>query len=214
MSLTRVMQSTTLTRFSSGHLSPYVPIDVSSENRIEPARQKWLKAQKEAEAPLDRDVQIRAIDAYAEYDRVRIQFPPPMDMVLIPIQIETRFKGDVPDVVFMSPPGPYQFDPARKYLFFASFMMQRLDARFVGPAGLPMPAGDDSPAVRVVRAATTATHGGVVLGSIELDSPSDSGSLASPVPGLAVRIQAPALSWTPRRTPREFSWSRKFRRVR
>jgi hypothetical protein len=172
-----------------GTPQPPVLINVSFEDRIEPARQKWLKAQKEAEASLDRDVQIRAIDAHAEYDWVRIQFPPPMDMVLIPIQIDTRFKGDVPDVVFMSPPGPYQFDPARRYLFFASFMMQMLDAQFVRPAGLPMPLEDDDAAVRVVRAATTAVRGGVVFGSIDMESPS--GGATSQAADVPVRVQAP-----------------------
>jgi hypothetical protein len=178
-----------------GTPQPPVPMNVSFEDRIEPARQKWLKAQKEAEGSRDRDVQIRAIDAFAEYDHLRIQFPPPMDMVLIPVQIDTRFKGDVPDVVFMSPPGPYQFDPARRYLFFASFMMQMLDARFVRPAGLPMPAGDDAPAERVVRAAMTATRGGLIFGSIETESPSDPGGAMSPAAGVSVRVQAPGFTF-------------------
>ena len=177
-----------------GQPQPPVSIKVSFEDRIEPARQKWLKAKKEAEGSLDRDVQIRAIDAHTEYDQLRSQFPPPMDMVLIPIHIDTRFKGDVPDVVFMSPPGPYIFDPARRYLFFTSFMMQMLDTRFVRPAGLPMPVEEDDTAMRVVRAATTAARGGVLLGSIDMESPTDPAGPTSPAAGVTVRVQAPGFT--------------------
>lgn len=138
---------------------------------------------------------MRACESIAGADAIFIGQPqPPVlfnDMVVIPIHVDTRFKGKVSDAVLMSPPGPFLLDPASRYLFFTSFMLPMGDARLVRPAGLPLPAGDEAAAVRVVRAATTAARGIVILGSIEVESPGDPGSLVSPVAGLAVRIEAP-----------------------
>ncbi len=44
---------------------------VSFEDRIQPARERWLKAQAEADKSTDRDVHIKAVDAQVEYDHLR-----------------------------------------------------------------------------------------------------------------------------------------------
>jgi hypothetical protein len=172
-----------------GRPQPPTSINVSFEHKIEPARQKWLKAKEEASHSQDLAVQIKAIQASDDYQALRARYPAPMDMVLMPIHVETRFKGEVPDVVFMSLPGPDPLKPDRPYVFFTLFMMEMLDTRLVRPAGLPKPVEDDDAAVRVVRAATSAARGGVVLGWIATESPKDPGGSASPAAGINVRVE-------------------------
>src|SRR5687767_12950760 len=76
-----------------GRPQPPTTVNVSFEHKIEPARQKWLKAKEEADGSKDFDVHVRALKARDEYEALRIQFPPPTIMVLAPIHVETRFKS-------------------------------------------------------------------------------------------------------------------------
>ena len=167
-------------------------INVSFEHLIEPARQKWLKAKEEASrSQQDIEVQIRAVKANDEYNMLRAQYPQPMDMVLIPIHVDARLKGETPDLVYMSAPGPKPLETDRPYLFFTHYMMEMWDKRLLRPAGLPKPVEEDDAVVQFVREATSATRGGVVFGWIVTESAVAPDGSAAPAPGVDVRVEAP-----------------------
>jgi len=66
--------------------------------------------------------------------------------------------------------------------------MPTLDRRIVLPASIPRLADHSAYALPLIMAATSATHGGVVYGSLTYESPRDLDSAASPASGVGVRI--------------------------
>jgi hypothetical protein len=160
---------------------------VSFEDRIQPARERWLKAQAEADKSTDRDVHIKAIDAQAEYDHLRAYYPAPQTLVVIPIEVDTSFKGVTAPVVYMQAAMEKELDPGRPYIFFSYLIMAMFDDRILEPAGMPQPVETAELTLRLIQEALSASHGGTVIGSIDYELTGDPDTPAA-AGGLAVRI--------------------------
>ncbi len=159
---------------------------VSFEDRIQPARERWLKAQAEADASRDNEVHIRAIRAFEEYEELRGRYPKPQKMVLIPIEVATNFKGPATPIVYMQ--GLDKFEPGRSYVFFGHLSMPTLDDRIMDPASMPQPVEKAELTLRLIQEALSASHGGTVIGSVEYESAGEPGNAATAAAGLTVRI--------------------------
>ena len=162
---------------------------VSFEDRIQPARERWLKAQAEADGSKDTEVHIRAIRAFDDYESLRIRYPEPMEMVLIPVEVETHFKGVTPPLVYLQNMGLDELEPGRRYVFFSDFLMPPdMEDRIMNPAGIPQAVEKAELSLRLIREALAASYGGTVIGSIEYEPSGDPANKPTAAAGLTVRI--------------------------
>jgi len=65
------------------------------------------------------ELTIRMIKAADGFDRARAMHPPPVDVSVTPLLVETPFRGVTTPELFMWNRGQPELDPARSYLFYA-----------------------------------------------------------------------------------------------
>ncbi len=165
---------------------------VSFEDRIRPARERWLKAQAEADGSKDTEVHIRAIRAFDDYESLRIRYPEPRKMVLIPVEVETHLKGATPPLVYLQNMGLDELEPGRRYVLFSDFLMPPdMEDRIMNPAGIPQAVEKAELSLRLIREALAASYGGTVIGSIEYEPAGDPANKPTAAAGLTVRIASP-----------------------
>lgn len=170
---------------------------ISGEEGIEKARilmdaaERELKAFEALKMPPEigatrhYDLTVRAIRARDEYDRTRAMHPPPVDLSLTPILVETAFRGVTTAELFMMNRGQPELDPARSYLFYAERPMGPLapDVIFAAqPKSVDSAEGD----LRFLHDAVANNPGTVVYGSLMLEDLSD--RRPSPLGGIVLRI--------------------------
>ena len=171
---------------------------ISGEEEIEKARlimeaaERELKAFEGLKMPLEigeqrnRELAIRFVKAQAEWGRTRAMYPPPFDLSLIPMSVETPFRGVPPGDLFLMNKGQPELDPSRSYLIYA----QRDIADFLAPNVFA--------ARSVVDIDSAATHleflndaanasGATVYGSLGMEDPDDQRRL-TPLGGVVLRL--------------------------
>ena len=105
---------------------------ISGEDAIEKARVVKEAAEREFKAfdalkippaiggEQHRDLAIRMIKAGEEYNKIRASYPPPFDLFLTPMLVETPFRGVPPGDLFIMKRGHPEFDPAKSYLIYGA----------------------------------------------------------------------------------------------
>ena len=171
---------------------------ISGEEEIEKARavaqaaERELKAFEALKMPPEigwqrhRDLTIQMIKAQQEFDRTRAMHPPPVDLTLTPLVVETRFRGVTTAEVFMMDRGQPALDPARSYLFYAQRPMGPL-APDVILDFLPKPADEAEEDLRFLNDIVTSDRGAIVYGSLKFQDPDDQ-MRRTPLPGVALRV--------------------------
>src|SRR5918995_4319121 len=81
-----------------------------------------LKIPPEIGAEQLRDLTIRMIKAGEEYDKLRASYPPPFDVVLTPMHVETPFRGVPPGDLFIMKRGHPDLDLDKSYLIYGARM--------------------------------------------------------------------------------------------
>ena len=145
-----------------------------------------LKVPPEIGAERHRDLTIRMLKASDEYNRIRAMHPPPVDVSLTPLLVETAFRGVTTPELFMMNRGQPELDPARSYLFYADRPMGPLapDVIFAARPKELESAADD---VQFLREAVAGGQGTTVHGSLNFQDPDDH-TRRTPLAGVVLRV--------------------------
>src|SRR5688500_13000316 len=105
---------------------------ISGEDAIENARVVKDAAEREFKAfdalkippeiggEQHRDLAVRMIKAGEEYSKARASYPPPFDLLLTPILVESPFRGVPPGDLFIMKSGHPELDPDKSYLIYGA----------------------------------------------------------------------------------------------
>jgi hypothetical protein len=133
-----------------------------------------------------RDLVVRMVEARNEYNAARAKHPPPVDLPVTPMLVETAYRGVTTPELFMWNKGQPELDPARSYLFYAERPMGEL-APDVIFAGFPKELETADADVRFLNDVVASDGGTVVHGSLTLDDP-DERHKQTPLGGVVLRI--------------------------
>jgi hypothetical protein len=171
---------------------------VSGEDEIEKARVALAAAEGELKAfealkmppeigwERHRDLTIQMVKASQEYGRTRAMHPPPVDLTLTPLVVETPFRGVTTTELFMMDRGQPALDPARSYLFYAGRPMGPLAPDVIFDAH-PKDVESAEADLRFLNDAVTNDHGTVVYGSLKFQDPDDQ-MRRTPLAAVALRV--------------------------
>jgi hypothetical protein len=171
---------------------------ISGEDEIERARAvkdaadrelkafEALKMPPEIGAAQNRELAIRFVRANEEFNRVRAMHPPPEDVSVTPLLVETAFRGVTTTELFMLNRGQPELDPARSYLFYAHRPMGQFapDVVFASRPKDLEAAVDD---LRFLREAVASDQGTIVHGSLTFQD-LDNERRRTPLPGVLLRL--------------------------
>ena len=171
---------------------------ISGEEEIEKARlamdaaERELKAFEALKIPSEigwqqqRDLTIRMVKASDEYGRTRAMYPPPVDLSLTPLVVETPFRGVTTAELFMMNRGQPALDPARSYLFYAQRPMGFLAPDVIFD-GQPKEVESAEADLQFLRDVIADDHGTTVHGSIKMQDPDDQRRL-TPLGSIVLRL--------------------------
>ena len=157
---------------------------ISGENEIEKARlvmeaaERELKAFEALKIPPEigwerhRDLTIRMVKASEEHGRTRAMYPPPVDLSLTPLLVETSFRGVKTPELFMMNRGQPALDPARSYLFYAQQPMGFLAPDVIFD-GRPKEVESAEADLQFLREVIADDRGTTVHGSLKMQNPDD-----------------------------------------
>jgi hypothetical protein len=170
---------------------------ISNEEAVEKARvvmeaaERDFKAYEALKMPPEivggqlRDLAIRMILAREAFDMARVSHPPPFDVSLTPMIVETAFRGVTTPELFLMNKGQHELDPGRSYLFYAT--------RRAGPLAPDVITAERTKDVESAEADLQFLHeavannpGTVVSGSLMLENLNDTRS--SPLGGVVLRV--------------------------
>jgi hypothetical protein len=171
---------------------------ISGEQEIEKARalkdaaERELKEFEALKMPPEigssrlKELTIRMVKAFEEFDRTRAMHPPPADVSVTPLLVETPFRGVTTPELFMSNQGQPELDPNRSYLFYAERPMGQLapDIIFADqPKELEAAEAD----LRFLREVAANDQTTVVHGSLTFQDP-DHQLRPAPLAGVVLRV--------------------------
>ena len=171
---------------------------ISGEAEIEKARlameaaERELKAFEALKIPPEigwqqlRDLTIRMVKASEEFNRTRAMYPPPVDLSLTPLIVETPFRGVTTAELFMMNRGQPALDPARSYLFYAERSMGFLAPDVIFD-GRPKEVESAEADLQFLRDIVANDHGTTVHGSLNMQDPDDQRRL-TPLGGVVLRL--------------------------
>jgi len=171
---------------------------VSGEDKIQKARlvmeaaERELKAFEALKIPPEigwqqhRDLTIRMVKASDEYGRTRAMYPPPVDLSLTPLLVETPFRGVTTPELFMMNRGQPALDPTRSYLFYAERPMGFLAPDVVFD-GRPKEVESAEADLQFLRDVIADDRGTTVRGSLNMQDPDDQRRL-TPLGGVVLRV--------------------------
>lgn len=171
---------------------------ISGEQEIEKARassdaaERDLKAFEALKTPPEigwrrhQELTIRAIKAQEEFDRVRAMHPPPVDLSVTPILVETPFRGVTTAELLLLNQGQPQFDQARSYLFYAERPMGQLAPDVISVRqSKELEAAEDD--LRFLQEAVVNDQSTIVHGSLMFENPDDP-QHRTPLSGVVLRV--------------------------
>jgi len=171
---------------------------VSGEDDIEKARVMKEAAERELEAftalkmPPEigggrhKDLTVRMLKATDEYNRARAMHPPPVDIPVTPLLVETPFRGVTTNELFMWNRGQPALDPGKSYLFYARRTMGLLAPDIVD-ADYPKDVEAAEADLQFLREALASNDGTTVRGSLTFQDPDDR-MRRTPMPGVVLRV--------------------------
>lgn len=171
---------------------------VSGEDAIEKARvvaeaaERELKAFEALNMPPEigagrhRELTLQMVRARQAFDTTRAMHPPPFDLSLTPLVVETAFRGVTTPELFMWNKGQPELDPARTYLFYAVRPMDRL-APDVIFADRPKELETADADLRFLGDVVAGDGSAVVYGSLTFEDPDDA-MRRTPLAGVPLRV--------------------------
>jgi hypothetical protein len=128
----------------------------------------------------------RRISGEVEIEKARALYPPPVEVSLTPLLVETAFRGVTTPELFMWNRGQPGLDPSRSYLFYADRPMGPLapDVIFAERPKELETAADD---VRFLREAVASDRVTAVHGSLNFQDPDDH-TRRTPLAGVVLRV--------------------------
>jgi hypothetical protein len=133
-----------------------------------------------------RDLVVRMMRARDAFNQARAMHPPPYDVLLTPILVETAFRGVTTPELFMMDRGQPALDPARSYLFYAD--------RPMGPSAPDVISASRPKELEAAEADLQFLHqvgadagGAIVHGSLMLED-ADDRRRRTPLAGVVLRI--------------------------
>jgi hypothetical protein len=170
---------------------------VSGDDAIEKAQsvadaaERELKAFEAQKTPRElganrhRELTLQMLRARQALDTARAMYPPPFDLSLTPLIVETAFRGVPKGELFLMNKGQPALDPGRSYLFYAHRPLVRI-APDVIVAGGPKELEAADADLNFLREALADDRGTVVRGSLILEDPDN--HRRSPLPGVVLRV--------------------------
>jgi hypothetical protein len=171
---------------------------ISGEDEVEKARVALAAAERELKAfealkmppeiwwQRHLDLTIQMLKASQEYRKTRAMHPPPVDLTVIPLVVETPFRGVTTTELFMMDRGQPALDPSRSYLFYAGRPMGPLAPDIIFDAS-PKDVESAEADLRFLNDAVTNDQGTVVYGSLKFQDPDNQIPL-TPLGGVPLRV--------------------------
>lgn len=163
-----------------GRAQPAVTRRISLEAKMEAARDKAAKAKAEVQSfsasgelpsmlsEHQLELVRKFVEAQTEHQELRAHYRPPQDLLLTPVQVETRFRGVATAEVFVWMVDIDTLEPGRSYVFYGTRAFGPLAPEIMLPSRSPEEIDSAGEALRFLNLAASGVHGTTVYGSLVL----------------------------------------------